>query len=68
MRNEVKIRLLKLGKKQIDLMDELNKRGLNVAQSQLSDSLSGRLQSPKGTKIRTECLYILDEWEKGANV
>lgn len=64
MRNEVKIRLLKLGKKQIDLMDELNKRGLNVAQSQLSDSINGRLNTPKGSKIRTECLYILDEWEK----
>ena len=64
MKNIIKIRLLELGKKQIDLLAELERRGISAAPTELYDSINERLKTPKGTRIRTECLNILDEWEK----
>lgn len=64
----IKVKLAELGKKQVDLLKKLNERGLIVTPSTLSNAINGRLLTPQGTKIRTECLYILDEWEKEARV
>lgn len=60
----IKMKLLDLGRKQVDLMAELERRGITTSPPELSNSINGNLNTPKGSRIRQECLYILDEWEK----
>lgn len=65
----IKMKLLELGRKQVDLISELERRGIQTNPAELSNSINGNLNTPKGAKIRQECLYILDEWGKrGASV
>lgn len=61
---EYKIELLKLGKKQVDLIREISARGIRVDQSELSLALSG-LKRPKYDLIRDEAEKIIEEWKKG---
>ena len=62
---QVKVELLKLGKKQIDLVYELNKRGLSVQASDLSLALKG-LPRPKYDAIREMSEKIISEWKAEA--
>lgn len=66
MNKIIKSRLIELGRKQVELISELEKRGILTNPSELSYSINGKLNTPKGTLIRNECLKILDEWEKEA--
>lgn len=60
----IKVRLIELGKKNIDLIPELNKRGMNVAPSELSLAINGVLQSPKAEKIVSAANEIVLCWEQ----
>ena len=59
----IKIRLMELGKKQVDLIPELAKIGIKTEPAELSNALSGRYQKPKLDKILSACNVIVTEWE-----
>ena len=60
---EIKIELLKLGKRQVDLVPELKKRGITTNPPELSNALRG-LPRPKFEQIREESMKIIEEWQK----
>lgn len=61
---KIKVRLAELGKKQVDLIPELAKRGLKVNPTELSLAILGRKQQPKTDKILSVANEIVSEWEK----
>ena len=61
---KIKVRLAELGKKQVDLIPELAKRGLKVNPTELSNAILGRIQQPKTDKILSAANEIVSEWEK----
>ena len=61
---EIKLRLLKLGKKQVDLIAELRRRGFpTLADTQLSTYINHMPPSPQCRAVMDECEKILKEWE-----
>lgn len=61
----IKMKLLELGKKQVDLLEELKKRGYNkIYPSELSLMLSGSLTTPKSEGVIDCCYEIINEWER----
>lgn len=66
MGNEIKIRLLKLGKKQVDLLAEIRKRGYSkICASSLSRYINGVDITPHGMAVKELIYQLLDEWEHG---
>lgn len=63
---KIKVRLMELGRKQVDLIPALKERGIPVSPCELSNTLSGVLQSPKAEKILSAANEIVTEWERGA--
>ena len=63
---EIKVELIRLNKKQQDLIIELNKRGVNCSQQEVSCALRG-LPRPKFDKIREESERIINEWKEKQN-
>lgn len=61
---EIKIRLLMLKKTQRALVDELKVRGFCVDRPFVSETISGRIVTPKSKEVLKEINNILDEWEK----
>lgn len=61
---KIKVRLAELGKKQVDLIPELAKRGLKVNPTELSLAILGRKQQPKTDKILSIANEIVSAWEK----
>lgn len=59
--NEVKARMEYMGITQVDMILELQKRGLTVQPPMLSSILRGVYTYPKAKKILAECEKILDE-------
>lgn len=60
-----KIRLLQLGKKQVDLLNLLQKRGFpSLCPQTLSAAINRRLNTPLACRVRNEVDQILTEWEK----
>ena len=62
---EIKIELMRLGKKQVDLCKELNKRGIKCCRSDLSYALND-LPRPKYDQLREESEKIVNEWKEKA--
>lgn len=60
---KIKIRLMELGKKQVELIPELAKMGIKTEPAELSNALSGRYQKPKLDKILSACNVIVTGWE-----
>lgn len=61
----IKMRLLKLGKKQVDILQELHKMGYKeVAPTTLSSAVNNLNHEPKQELIRKLCDEILTKWEK----
>lgn len=54
---------MELGKKQYDLIPELNKRGIKADQAAVSNALNGRYQAPKFDRILSACNEIVTAWE-----
>lgn len=50
----------------MDLIPVLKERGISVSPCELSNTLSGVLQSPKAEKILSAANEIVTEWEHGA--
>lgn len=61
---KIKVRLAELGKKQVDLIPELEKRGLKANPTELSYAIRGITQSPKSGKILSAANEIVSEWER----
>lgn len=59
--NEVKARMKYMRITQVDMILELQKRGLTVQPPMLSSILRGVYTYPKAKKILAECEKILDE-------
>ena len=60
---KIKVRLAELGRKQVELIPELAKRGLRVNPTELSCAVRGICQSPKSMKILSAANEIVSEWE-----
>lgn len=64
---DLKIRLIRIRKRQTDLYEELKKNGLKVFTSELSAAINGKLVSPKADKILSLSNEIVTEWENESN-
>lgn len=63
----IKISLMELGKKQIDLIPELTKRGINISPCDLSRALNDNVyHTPKLKKVREFSEEIIEGWKKNA--
>ncbi|MCM1523434.1 MAG: hypothetical protein NC120_03145 [Ruminococcus sp.] len=62
---KIKVRLAELGRKQVELIPELAKRGIKVNSTELSQALSGTNRQPKMQAILSAANEIISEWEKG---
>lgn len=69
---QIKIRLLTIGKRQTDLVDEINRRKythrgnvLKVQRSDMSNLANDRYFQPKAEAIYKAANEVLTEWEKG---
>jgi len=60
---EIKIRLIKLGKKQKDLIPELEKRGIKATPSEISNAINNVDVGPKANRIVELSNEIIKEWE-----
>ena len=62
----IKARIITLGKRLVDLIPELAKRGIIVsAPSHLSNALNGKDTTPKAKEIVRVSNEIITAWEKG---
>jgi len=61
---EIKIRLIKLGKKQKDLIPELEKRGIKCTPAELSNAINDVDRTPKASRIVELANKIVSEWER----
>lgn len=62
--NYYKARLAMIGRSQVDLANELNRRGLRVSDSNLSKCLRLINLTPRQQVVRDKAEEILTEWEK----
>lgn len=60
----IKARTITLGRKLIDLIPELEKKGIRTNQTELSKALSGIGQQPKHEKIVSVANEIVTTWEQ----
>lgn len=60
---EIKIELLKVGKKQTDLVKALNEKGIKTTTQEVSSAVNG-FPRPKFDRIREESMKIIEEWQK----
>lgn len=61
----IKIRLLQLGKKQVDLVDYLQKNGYpTMCQQTVSAMVNRKLNTPLAYRVREEIDRILTKWEE----
>ena len=60
---DIKVELLKLGKKQVDLLEEIRKRGYpKLSFPQLSSYINGRIGGPQAEKVLELSREILADW------
>lgn len=60
---ELKIELMKLGKRQKDLIPELREKGYKVNPGDMSAYLSGYIVTPKSQEVLKECENIIERWK-----
>ena len=62
---EYKIELIRLGKRQLDLMHELiSTKGMKLTQTEMSLALTGNADTPKARKIRAGSDEIIARWKE----
>ena len=67
-RYTLRLRLLKLGKRNIDVVNELGDRGIVVCEQAFSRAFSDtKHKEPKQITIMEETEKILTEWERAAS-
>ena len=65
MNKDIKVRLTQLGKKQVDLLEVIRKRGYpKLLSCTLSSYINGHVLGPQSEVVLTIAREILDEWEK----
>lgn len=64
----IKARLVNLGKKQVDLIPELEKMDLRVNPTELSQAVNVRNQQKKTMDILSASNEIVLEWEQGQTI
>lgn len=62
-RFNIDVRVTKLGKKNVDVISELHKRGYKVTPGEFSYFKNGRITSPKSDIILEAADKIISEWE-----
>lgn len=63
-RNELKSKLALLGKRNIDVVIEMQKNGFNVSNEQFSRAFSETAREPKQLLIRKEAERIISGWDQ----
>lgn len=64
MSNSIKISLAELGKKQVDLLEELKKRGYKTLYpTQLSNYINGRESGPQANAVKATIYEIINYWK-----
>ena len=67
MGNTTQVRLVMLGKKQVDVLSEVRKRGYaNLEASQLNAYINERNTTPQAKAVMKIVDDVLDEWESKA--
>lgn len=67
MGNTTKVRLAMLGKKQVDVLSEVRRRGYaNLELSQLNAYINGRNTTPQAKAVMKIVDDVLNEWENKA--
>lgn len=61
---KIKVRLVELGKSQVDLIPELAKKGIKANPTELSYAIRGKSQTPKSEKILSAANEIVSGWER----
>lgn len=64
MQNTIKIRLMTIEKKLVELIPELAKIGIKTSPPELTNTLKGLQRGPKAENIRITVEHITSEWEK----
>lgn len=62
-RNELRAKLVLMGKRNIDVILEMKKNGFSVSQEQFSRAFSETATEPKQQLIRSEAERIVTAWE-----
>jgi len=65
---DIKIRLIQLGMKQVDLIEPLRERGVTISRSEMNLAINGRGTQPQHTRALEAINDILDEKEASLNV
>ena len=64
MNSILKVRIMLCGKRDVDVVNELRKRGLCMSSPKFSEALNGYRTGPKPRMILAETEKIVSEWEK----
>ena len=64
MKKKIKIDLVKLDKKQTDLLKILKERGYKIGKGELCEYVNETKQSPKQRRVIKECNQIISEWKE----
>lgn len=59
---EIKIELIRLGKRQTDLIPELRKLGHKVSAPEMSAFISGSIKTPKSKAVLEDAEKIIAKW------
>jgi len=63
-KNKFAVSLAQLGKKQVDLLEEVHQRGYKtLSQQQLSAYICGRTFGPQADAVLKLCDMIIEEWK-----
>lgn len=65
--SEIKSRMANLGMTQVDMILELQKRGITIQPPMMCSILRGVYTYPKAKQVLEECVSILNEKENGTN-
>lgn len=61
---QIKIKLLKLGKTQADIVDALLSEGFKIDAFAISKYVNGKIKTPKAEKVMSRVYRLLEEWEE----
>ena len=67
-RKDIKISLIELEKKQVDLIPELELRGIKTVPTELCTALSEEVHPPKRQAIWDATEQIISEWKQAAQI
>ena len=60
---ELKVKMMLLGLRQVDMIFALRDRGINITAPQMSSILNGRQVGPKADQVLAACDEIIKDYE-----